>query len=152
MRFNFISLVAAAGALCFAAAPSFADNPGKHPAYLHALSDLRDARAHLEHLSSDPIDHAEEHAIENIDKAIGEIKRAAIDDGKDIHDHVALDVPGDHPGRLHKAAELLRRVHSDVDREEDDPAARGLKHRAIEHIDVALRETEAAIRDVERHR
>ena len=26
-----------------------ADAPGKHPAYLHALTDLRDARRHLEH-------------------------------------------------------------------------------------------------------
>jgi len=29
---------------------------------------------------------------------------------------------------------------------------RGLKHRALEHVDIALSETEGAIRDVERGR
>ena len=56
------------------------------------------------------------------DAAIGEIKRAAIDDGKDIHDHPTVVAPADRPGRLHKALELLRKAHDDVAREEDDPA------------------------------
>jgi hypothetical protein len=34
---------------------------------------------------------------------------------------------------------------------EDDPAAKGLKHRALEHIEAALHSTDRAIRDVERH-
>jgi hypothetical protein len=130
-----------------------ADLPGKHPFYLHALSDLRGARWMLEHRPGDTnVSSHEDLAVQQIDAAIGELKKAAIDDGKDIHDHPGVDVPADHPGRLHKAAELLRKVHGDVDREEDDPAARGLKHRAVEHIDQALHQTEAAISDVEHHR
>lgn len=129
-----------------------ADLPGKHPFYLHALTDLRAARWMLEHRPGDAaVSTQEDVAIVEIDKAIGEIKRAAIDDGKDIHDHPGVDVPTDRPGRLHKAAELLRKVHGDVAREEDDPLTRGLRNRAVMHIDEALHATERAIGDV-RHR
>jgi hypothetical protein len=66
------------------AALSFADEPGRHPAYLHALTDLRHARAHLDNLAATHhMDKEEEHAISEIDKAIDEIKRASIDDGTD---------------------------------------------------------------------
>src|SRR5215472_7941016 len=83
-----------------------ADLPGKHPYYLHALSDLRAARWMLE----------------------------------------------DRPGRLHKALELLRKTKADVAREEDDPAVRGLRDRAVGHIDGAIHATEHAIGDVRQGR
>lgn len=126
-----------------------ADLPGNHPYYLHALSDLRGARWLLEHRPGDPAVSADEDvAISEIDAAIGEIKRASIDDGKDIHDHPPVDIPGDRPGRLHKALEVLHKVHSDVAREEDDPMTRGLRDRAVHHIDGAIHATEHAIGDV----
>jgi hypothetical protein len=126
-----------------------ADLPGKHPAYLHALSDLRTARWMLEHRPGDAaVSSNEDVAITEIDAAIGEIKRAAIDDGKNLNDHPNVDVPGDRPGHLHKALELLRKVHSDVAREEDDPVTRGLRDRAVGHIDGAIHATERAIHDV----
>jgi len=127
-----------------------ADLPGKHPYYLHALSDLRSARWMLEHRPGDAaVSGQEDVAITEIDKTIGEIKRAAIDDGKDIHDHPNVDVPNDHPGRLHKSLELLRKVHADVAREEDDPMTKGLRDRAIHHLDAAVHANEKAIKDVE---
>jgi hypothetical protein len=127
---------------------AMADLPGKHPAYLHALSDLRAARWMLEHRPGDAaVAGREDVAITEIDAAIGEIKRAAIDDGKDLHDHPKEQGPADRPGRLHKALELLRATHSDVAREEDDPATKGLRDRAIGHIDGAIHATEAAIHD-----
>jgi hypothetical protein len=126
-----------------------ADVPGKHPYYLHALSDLRAARWMLEHRPGDPAVSAQEDvAITEIDAAIGEIKHAAIDDGKDVHDHVGADAPGEASGRLHKALELLRKVHDDVAREEDDPMTKGLRNRAVGHIDAAIHATEASISDV----
>lgn len=130
-----------------------ADLPGKHPYYLHALSDLRTARWMLEHRPGDAAVSAQEDvAIAEIDKTIGEIRKAAIDDGKDVHDHPQVDAPADHPGRLHKSLELLRKVHSDIDREEDDPVTRGLKDRAVHHLDEAIHANEHAIRDVEKGR
>jgi hypothetical protein len=126
-----------------------ADLPGKHPYYLHALSDLRTARWMLEHRPGDAAVSAnEDAAITEIDAAIREIKHAAIDDGKNVNDHPNVDVPADRPGHLHKALELLRKVHSDVAREEDDPVTRGLRDRAVGHIDGAIHATERAIRDV----
>lgn len=126
-----------------------ADLPGKHPFYLHALTDLRTARWMLEHRPGDAaVSGQEDVAVTEIDAAIGEIKKAAIDDGKDIHDHPKVDAPNDRPGRLHKALELLRKTHEDVAREEDDPLTRGLRNRAVGHIDGAIHATEVAIHDV----
>ena len=130
-----------------------ADLPGKHPHYLHALSDLRAARWLIEHRPGDAaVSAREDVAIVQIDRAIGEIKHAAIDDGKDIHDHPAIDTATGRPGRLHKALELLRGVHDDVAREEDDPQTRGLRDRALHHIDGAIHATEHAIGDAENGR
>jgi hypothetical protein len=145
MRFSLLKIVALSSIALFAAAPTWADNPGKHPAYLHALSDLRDARAHLEHFSSDPVDHAEEHAIGNIDKAIAEIKHAAIMDGKDIQDHMPVDAHLARTGRFHKALELLDKARRDVSGEEDQPDTQGLQLRVIHHIDEARRSVKHAI-------
>jgi len=125
-----------------------AELPGKHPYYLHALSDLRTARWMLEHRPGDAaVSGQEDVAITEIDAAINEIKHASIDDGKNIHDHPAADV-ADRPGRLHKALELLRKTKDDVAREEDDPAVRGLRNRAVGHIEGAIHATEHAISDV----
>ena len=130
-----------------------ADLPGKHPFYLHALSDLRAARWLIEHRPGDAaVSGQEDVAVAEIDKAIGEIKHAAIDDGKDIHDHPPVQGPNDRPGRLHKALELLQKVHTDVAREEDDPMTRGLRDRAVGHIDEAMHATEHAISDVKHGR
>ena len=137
------------GLLALVSLGANADLPGKHPYYLHALSDLRAARWMLEHRPGDAaVSGKEDVAITEIDAAIGEIKRASIDDGKDLHDHPAIDAPKDHPGRLHKALELLHKVHSDVAREEDDPMVKGLRNRAVGHIDGAIHATEEAVKDV----
>src|SRR6201999_2214321 len=110
------------GLLALVSLAANADLPGKHPYYLHALSDLRAARWMLEHRPGDAAVSAQEDvALTEIDKAIGEIKKASIDDGKDLHDHPPVQGVNDRPGRLHKAVELLQKVHSDVAREEDDP-------------------------------
>ena len=127
-----------------------ADLPGKHPFYLHALSDLRAARWMESHRPGDAaVSGQEDVALTEIDAAIGEIKKAAIDDGKNLEDHPKVDGPKDRPGRLHKALELLHKVRKDVAREEDDPMTRGLRDRAVGHIDAAIRATEAGIKDVE---
>ena len=118
--------------------------PGKHPAYLHALTDLRTARWFLEHQAGDATVYAgEDKVINEIDAAIGEIKRASIDDGKDLHDHPKADVK-EHGSRLLKAIETLKKAHSDIDKEEDNPDAHELRHRALEHIDRAIKAAEEA--------
>ena len=125
--------------------------PGRHPAYLHALSDLRAARWLIEHRPGDArVSGDEDVAITRIDEAIAEIKRAAIDDGKDVHDHPPVDARLDNRGRLHRAEEILHKVHGDIAREEDDPLTRGLRDRAVHHVDDAIRATHRAIEDAGR--
>jgi len=117
---------------------ALADTPGKHPAYLHALSDLRHARGYLNRLTpSDRVDDAETGAIREINAAIREIKEAAIDDGKNLDDHPSIDTHLDRRGRFRKALELLRKSYHDIDKEEDNEFARGLKRRALDHIAAA---------------
>jgi hypothetical protein len=137
MRSSMLKMVAAAGIALLMAAPSWADNPGKHPAYLHALSDLRDARAHLEQIGNDAVVDEQVHALDHIDKAIGEIKKAAIMDGKNVADHVAVDAHLARTGRFHKALELLDKAKQDVSGEEDQPDTAGLQLRVLQHIEQA---------------
>ena len=151
MRTSILRIAGAAAAALLVAAPSWADNPGKHPAYLHALSDLRDARAHLEHSGGDPADHQEEHAIGSIDKAIDEIKHAAIMDGKNLADHMPVDAHMMRRDRFHKAMELLDKARQDVGGEEDQPDTRGLQLRVIHHIEEARLAVKHAIDMFDRH-
>lgn len=127
---------------------AMADLPGKHPAYLHALTDLRAARWLIEHRPGDAkVSGDEDVAIARINETIDEIKRAAIGDGKDLRDHPMVDAKLDHNGRLHRAEELLNKVHNDIAREEDDPLTRGLRDRSVQHLDEAIHATHQAIVD-----
>jgi hypothetical protein len=120
-----------------------------HPAYLHALSDLRDARAHLQRPDGGVLRNQEKDAIHEIDDAINEIRKASIDDGKDLNDRVPVDVHLDWRGRLHKSLDLVNKAHNDVAREEDDAFAQGLQQRALGHIDKAHHHIEEAIQIVQ---
>ena len=133
----------AALALCAAfAGNASAEQPGKHPALLHALSDLRFARANLERKGGDAqVKWDERRAIGDIDDAIRKLKEAAIDDGKNLADHPPIDTSLARAGRLHHALEALDAAHRDVAQEEDDGFARGLKKHALQNIDSAIRRT-----------
>jgi len=124
---------------------------GKHPAYLHALADLRDARAYLQRPDGGALHAEESAAIADINHAIDEIKKAAIDDGKNPDDHVHIDGHLGWAGRLHKSRELLDKAHHDVTEEEDNPAAQGLQGRVITHIDRAHHHVDEAIAIVDSH-
>ena len=136
---HWVLLCVAALGLSLGAKTSYADTPGKHPSYLHA-------RAYLDKLAvDDQIDNDSMRAIREIDAAIGEIKRASIDDGKDLSDHPKIDTNLRRTDRFHKAIELLNKAHADVNKEEDDAKAVGLKDRAMVHIDEAHHAVEHAI-------
>ncbi|MDB5815426.1 MAG: hypothetical protein JWN23_2543 [Rhodocyclales bacterium] len=158
MHMNPVKLSVAASLLtlltaCAAQAPRtvYVREEVQHPAYIHALSDLRAARWLIEHRPGDArVDADENVALTEIQTSIKEIRQAAIDDGKDLDDKPPVDAHLDRKGRLHKAAELLHKVHADVAREEDDPVARDLQRRIVRHVDEATRATEHAIHDAER--
>src|SRR6202789_1687149 len=112
--------------------------PGPHPHYLHALSDLRAARHYLnDGWAWDPVRHDDNAAIREIDAAINEIKKASIDDGKGLNDPFTIDTPLSPHDRFRKANELLSSAHNDLSKAEDVPESRGLRDRAIGHVDKA---------------
>lgn len=121
----------------------------RHPHYLRALSDLRLAGSYLNRLTpSEHIDQDQQSAVAEIEYAITEIKRAAIDDGKDIRDHAPIDAHIEPRDRFRKAHEALKAAMEDVNQEEDDAHTRGLQARAMDHI----RKANKAVEDIQLHR
>jgi hypothetical protein len=119
---------------------------GPHPYYLHALSDLRAARWMIEHRPGNWAQTEDEiAAVHRIDAAIGEIKKASIEDGKNLEDHPHVDEAVDHPGRLHAALDYLRKARQDIGHDEDNMFAQGLQARAYGHIDGAIDAVKRAI-------
>ena len=119
---------------------------GAHPYYLHALSDLRNARANLERKGGDRQMKWDEHdAIVEIDRAIHDIRDASVDDGKNLDEHPAVDAHEPRVGRLHKALAALESARADTAKEEDNAFANGLRARALHNIDEAIRFTDAGI-------
>ena len=86
-------------------------------------------------------------AVRQIDWAIYEINKAAVNDGRDLGWHPVVDVEPDHAGRLHQALEYLNKAHSDVAQEEDNFFAAGLRNRAIGGINAAIHSTQGALND-----
>jgi hypothetical protein len=125
-----------------------AADPNQHPHYLHAQSDLRFARGWLTALGENNVMGREMDGVANIDKAIHEINRADIDDGKDIHDHPPIDTSVKHKGRLHKALDLLQSSKKDLEFNEDDKAALGWRKAALKHVQDAIKAVHGAINDV----
>jgi hypothetical protein len=119
----------------------------QHPAYLHAMSDLRKAYWLVQHRDpGNPFSGMEEQrAAEAIRAAYMNLKNAAIVDNKDIDDQPPADTNyGNHRDRLQQARNLLGDAHNAVDREEDDPAAVNFRKYAIRDIDAAIKATDAA--------
>jgi hypothetical protein len=125
-----------------------AQMPEPHPHYLRALSDLRAARAWLTALGENNVMGREMDAVTNIDKAIADIKQAAIDDGKDLNDHPPIDAHLKHRGRLHRALALINSARKDLRYAEGNPAALGWRKGALKHVNDAARADQQAIRDV----
>jgi flagellar biosynthesis chaperone FliJ len=120
-----------------------------HPAYLQALADLRAARWLVDHRPNNGWQPTgdETNTVRAIDAAMNEIKKAAIDDHKDVNDHTSVQEIPDRGGRMHRALYMLRATRKDVAQREDDNFAQGLKARALQHIDDAIRSVQQAIQN-----
>ncbi len=121
--------------------------PAIHPAYLRAISDLRYARALLYRSDWRPVMRDQQAAVEEIDRAIGEAKRAAIDDGKNIDDHPPIDRGFGWEGRFRKAMELLTSAERDLSEAESNGAAAGWRNASLSNVRNAKRFVEKAMRD-----
>jgi hypothetical protein len=131
--------------------PVEVDRPAAHPAYLHALTDLRTARGLLERPTRDSeVKWDEKRATKQIDAAIREIRDASVDDGKPLSDHPPIDVALHHRDRIRAAIELLDKAARDIEQREDNQFAKGVRGRAVGHIREAVRFSREAVED--RHR
>jgi hypothetical protein len=146
LRTLMLSLVGLAAAITPAAVN--ADTPGRHPAYLHARSDLRAAQFLLRVREEPNVTRHLVQADREVEAAIGEIDRAAVIDRKDLDDHPRADVNLDRRGRFGKTVELLRSARADLGREEDNGRARGWRDAAYGHIDQALEHMHRAAVDL----
>ncbi|MDQ0012203.1 hypothetical protein J2W23_000567 [Variovorax boronicumulans] len=147
------NLFAALALMAAVSLPALADEYGKHPFYLHALSDLRTAAWQVDHRRPEDGQVSQDELVvhDEIRAAIGDLQRAAWLDGKPIEWREPTDVWLPREGRLHAAIDLLRKVRSDVAREEDDPRSRPFQQRGLAHVDVALDAAQHAVGDVRRH-
>lgn len=137
-------------ALAGLALPALADAPGRHPAYLRALSDLRYARALLNRPEEYQVARDQRAAIDMIDKAIYELKNASYDDRKNLEDHPPIDAHWLRAGRIHRSIEMLNKALHDVEKEEDNPAARAWRNSAIRYMRDAVGFAEKALHDEHR--
>ncbi len=111
--------------------------PQSHPRYLSAIADLRYARALLYRSDWRDIMRDQRGAVEEIDRAIAEAKRAAVDDGKNIDDHPPVDTRIGWEGRFRKATELLDSAERNLSMEEDNRNAAAWRGAARQNIENA---------------
>ncbi len=116
--------------------------PGRHPPYLHALTDLHDARYYLSHRAGPPLTPPERRAIAAISHSMRLIQRAAYGDGKNLAFHPAEDLPPPRVPRLMRVSQLLRRARADIGAPEDNPNVWRFRYAAAIHLDRAIRISE----------
>jgi hypothetical protein len=129
------------------AALGLADTPGRHPAYLHARTDLRRAERLMEAREEPNVMRDLQAATHETHEAIREMDEAAIWDRKDVNDSPPVDTYPDRPGRFRAIGQFLYSAKRDIEHEEDNPAARAWRDRALRHLDEAIRLVRRAARD-----
>jgi hypothetical protein len=121
--------------------------PQAHPHYLQALADLRFARALLWRRDFANVMAEQRDAIHEIDEAIRETGRAAIDDGRDPKYQPPVDVKWRPEDRLRRATDALNSALRNLGYEEDNQAALGWRQAAMRHSERARELVGRAIAD-----
>jgi hypothetical protein len=142
-----IGFSAFAVAFLVAIPAAFGDVPGRHPAYLHARTDLRRAERLMAWPEFRNVRHDLDESARHVHEAIHEIDAAARWDRKELDDNPPVDTYPDRAGRFHAIAQFLFSAKHDIEREEDDPIARAWRNRAIQRIDEAIAAVRRAARD-----
>jgi hypothetical protein len=120
---------------------------GAHPRYLAAIGDLRYARALLYRADWRDVMRDQRAAVDEIDRAIGEAKRAAIDDGRNPDAHPPIEARMGWEGRFRKAMEMLDSAQRNLSSEEDNRDAAAWRGVALRNIQNAKAFVAKAMRD-----
>jgi hypothetical protein len=117
----------------------------QEPHYLHALAELRTARDYIQYDRGAPHGDLRHHAVDEINKAIEEIKHAAWDDGKNTR--FAPPDRGVTTGwaPIHQAIHWIQDAKGHVAEGVDSPQNNGLRDRILFHVG----EAEHALHDLE---
>ena len=134
MRYPRLSMIALGGLALAATMGASAQAAPDHPHYDKALSDLRLARALLLVPDDSGAKKYAATAVDDIDQAMSEIKRASIDDGKLPDDHPPIDTNLSHRDRLHEVQALIESASRNLNTDEDDKAALGWRARAVKDV------------------
>ena len=136
-------------------APLTAMSNGQHPAYLHALEDIKAAQsAILARGGSASMKGHERVAVQRTEAAqyivyaqLGpeEKKSTKVLPAADTHPAASM-------GGLHDARAYLQKALADCSEAESDQAAQGQRHREVELIQAALVQVNQAIDDYDHHR
>jgi hypothetical protein len=121
----------------------------QRPHYLHALSNLREARELLQTDNRPGFIGERDRAIGEIDRAIDEVKAAVRDEGRNSH-RTPPPAGGDPNRPLRSAKALLDEAHEDIAAGLDAPEDRGLQFRALRHIDEARHALDHALHMMDR--
>lgn len=113
--------------------------PAAQPRYLHAISDLRTARALLYRPDWRDVMRNQRAAVEEIDRAIGAARAAAIDDGRNPNEAAPVDARMGWGDRFRRAMELLNSAERDLSVGEDNRAAAGWRVTALANVANAKR-------------
>jgi len=134
MRYPRLFTIALGGAALAATMTVSVRAAPDHPHYDKALADLRLARALLLVPDDTGAKKFAVTAVDDIDQAMGEIKRASIDDGKTADDRPPIDANVSHRDRLHEVQALIESASRNLSADEDDKAALGWRARAVKDV------------------
>jgi hypothetical protein len=124
--------------MALASLAPFAAAQFRHPAYLHARSDLRRATLLMRIPDEPNVNRDMAVAADFTERAIRELDAAAMFDRKDIDEHPPIDTRMGRGGRFREMLRLLDSARHDIEREEDNPRAREWRNRAFRNIDDAM--------------
>jgi len=86
-------------------------------------------------------------AAHEAQEAIREMDNAALWDRKNLNNRPPVDTFPDRRGKFRAIGQFLFSAKRDLEREEDNPAARAWRDRALHHIDESIRLVRRAARD-----
>jgi hypothetical protein len=130
-----------------------AASAAEHPAYLHALTDLKRAEVVVKSRGgSHAMSVREQAAINDINGAQYAIYHIAPEEQKNVDAAIAADAdPSLRAGKLHDARAFLEKAKSDCAEFESDKAFLGERQRLLILINAAIQQVDLAIKDYNEH-
>jgi hypothetical protein len=142
------TLASAFGLLTFMLFALATPAQAQHPAYMHALANLRQARSLLQSDTRPGTAADRDFALREIEAAMHEIRTAVREEGRDPHFTPPPAIAGDPDRPIRSALTLLNEAREDVARGTDEYDSRGLQLRALRHIQEARRAMSHALRQI----